>query len=112
VNGNCETFEVTAILEVIDGRLARIEQAITKLRPASGAAPGTPSRVPNRKSKKVGKRGRPVDTDLKADERIMEAWSTGGYNTCEQLAKALGKKKRDVKLALDRHRKRCARRPK
>jgi len=50
--------------------------------------------------------GRPQDTDQAADKRIAEAWGTGEYKNLEELANALDKRKRDVRLALDRHRKR------
>jgi hypothetical protein len=48
--------------------------------------------------------GRPKDTDPKADRRIAEAWQTGTHSTFADLARALGTNKRDVKLAIDRHR--------
>jgi hypothetical protein len=49
--------------------------------------------------------GRPSDTDPREDQRIAEAWRTRQYATYEALASAIGKTKRDVKLAIDRHRK-------
>ena len=57
-----------------------------------------------------GKPGRKRDTDPKADKKIAEAWQTGRYKTHAELGKELGKSERDVKLALDRHRKRTPRR--
>jgi hypothetical protein len=50
------------------------------------------------------RRGRRPDTDPKADERVWDAWQSGGHQTHEQLAAALGKPKREVERALDRHR--------
>jgi hypothetical protein len=50
------------------------------------------------------KKGRPPDTDAKEDRRIAQAWKTGTYSSLEDLAQALGKKKEEVKRALDRHR--------
>jgi len=55
------------------------------------------------------KPGRPTDTDPKADKRIFDAWNTGQYKTYEDLARKLGLKKRDVKLVIDRHRRRLER---
>lgn len=57
------------------------------------------------------KRGRPAaNTDAKEDERIYNAWKTGCYRTYGELAPELGKHKRDVELAIDRHEKRLKRR--
>jgi hypothetical protein len=51
-------------------------------------------------------RGRPIDTSPQADAKITEAWETGRYQTYDQLAREKGITKRDVKLSIDRHRKR------
>jgi hypothetical protein len=59
--------------------------------------------------KKHRKRGRPTDTDPKADEKIWDAWRTGEYKTYEGLARAFTKPMRDVRAALERHRKRLER---
>jgi hypothetical protein len=55
------------------------------------------------------RRGRPIDTDLKEEKRIVSAWESGKYNTYAELARELGTTKRVVKLALDRHRQRMNR---
>jgi hypothetical protein len=51
--------------------------------------------------------GRPPDADPRADQRVSDAWRTGQYETHEQLGRELGLSGREVKLALDRHRKRA-----
>lgn len=55
------------------------------------------------------KRGRPSDTDLKEDKRLYEAWKSGGHGSLEDLATQESKSKRDIHLAIDRHRKRIGR---
>jgi hypothetical protein len=55
------------------------------------------------------RRGRPQDTDPKADKRIFEAWHSGHYTTYDELACELHKTKREVQLAVERHRKRIER---
>lgn len=64
----------------------------------------------NKNRGKPSNRGRRVDSDPKDDERISNAWNTGNYRTYDELARALDAtgeiKGRDVKLAIDRHRKR------
>jgi hypothetical protein len=52
------------------------------------------------------KRGRPRDTDPKKDQQIAEAWQTGQHRTKADLATALNIPQHEVRLALDRHRKR------
>jgi hypothetical protein len=52
------------------------------------------------------KRGRPTDTDPKADERICAAWRTGRYKKYADLARELRIKPGEVRNAIDRHRKR------
>ncbi|HBI43531.1 MAG TPA: hypothetical protein DDY78_11855 [Planctomycetales bacterium] len=54
-------------------------------------------------------RGRPADTDLKADAQIFSAWGSRRYKTYGECARALGLDKREVKAAVDRHRKRIER---
>lgn len=50
--------------------------------------------------------GRPPDTDAKRDRRIADAWRTKEYENLDDLARAFGTSKPDVKRALDRDRKR------
>lgn len=52
------------------------------------------------------RRGRPQDTDPKADARVFDAWQTGNYKKFADLARELKIERRDVKLAIDRERKR------
>jgi hypothetical protein len=61
------------------------------------------------KKKAQRKRGRPSDTDAKRDAQIWDAWQTHQHKTYEDLATALKVRKRDVALAVGRHRKRLKR---
>jgi len=70
--------------------------------PASGAAHDTHGS----RAREKRKRGRPSDTDAKADKRIADAWKTRHYRTTAELAKALGLTENQAYRALDRHRKR------
>ena len=58
-----------------------------------------------RKPKPKSRRKR---TDPRADKMLSEAWETGQYKTHTDLAIAKGITTREVKLAIDRHRKRQA----
>ena len=53
-----------------------------------------------------GTRGRTQETDPKEDKRIYDGWKASGYTKVEEYATKNGFKERDVKLALDRHKKR------
>jgi hypothetical protein len=57
-------------------------------------------------SKPKRRRGRKPDTDAKKDQRVAEAWQSGQYKTHEQCGQAIGMTRKQVKHALDRHRKR------
>jgi len=57
-------------------------------------------------SKAVQKPGRPPDVDVDGDRKIYDAWQSGRYKTFAELAVALNRSVRDVKKAIDRHRKR------
>jgi hypothetical protein len=52
------------------------------------------------------RRGRKPDTDPKADKRIADAWETKRFRTYAECARELRITPREVKAALDRHRKR------
>jgi hypothetical protein len=52
------------------------------------------------------RRGRPTDTDPKADAKVADAWGTQHYRTYADLGKELGMTGRDVGSAVERHRKR------
>jgi hypothetical protein len=56
------------------------------------------------------KGGRPIEANLKSDKRIFDAWTTGKkngtYKSYAELAEALGKSRKEVELAIDRHKKR------
>jgi hypothetical protein len=80
-------------------------------RPPSGETgePSGPSdkRIPEQAGGRKTRRekvGRPSGTDHEEDRNIANTWKTGVYKTLKALADALGKKKPDVKRALDRHR--------
>jgi hypothetical protein len=57
-------------------------------------------------SKPKKKRGRPLDTDPNKDQRILNAWNTGRFRTYKALGKELQLTGEQVKLAIDRQRKR------
>ena len=56
------------------------------------------------------RRGRPQDKtiDREQDRRIMDAWETRNWPTFKELAQAMNLEEREVKLAIDRERKRPA----
>ncbi len=62
-----------------------------------------------RDGRRPRKRGRPSDTDHKADRQVFEAWKSSGCKSFENFARQSGKPVREVKLAIDRHRQRHAR---
>lgn len=76
-------------------------RAEAHLLPTAHTAPA----LPTADRKKKG-RGRPSGANVKRDQQIYEAKVTGQYRTRADLADALGITARDVRLALDRHRKR------
>ncbi|MBN1443730.1 MAG: hypothetical protein JXA90_13555 [Planctomycetes bacterium] len=55
------------------------------------------------------KGGRRPQSDPAADRRLYEAWKTGRYQTHEGLAREKGISETEVRRAIDRHRKRLAR---
>jgi hypothetical protein len=79
-------------------------RALKSLRAAAVARRGGAGRV-----KTPRKRGRPVDTDPKADKRVYEAWKSGHYPNYSELARELKMSQGDMKRAIDRHRKRVER---
>jgi hypothetical protein len=85
-------------------RKPRVDPALPRGAPGVPAEAGSAPKRPKRPG------GRPSDTDPKEDRRVAEAWRTGQYATYEQLANAIGKERRDVKLAIDRDRKRTGKR--
>jgi hypothetical protein len=54
-------------------------------------------------------RGRPGDTNPKADQQIWDSWRTGAYKKYADLARGLGRSAEEVAWAIDRHRHRRAR---
>lgn len=74
--------------------------------------PGTQAEAAQRQRSKP-KLGRPPETDPDKDKRIYNAWKTGRYRTLDELAQALDKKggqgAYQIRLAIDRHRKRLSR---
>jgi len=59
-------------------------------------------------SKGKRRRGRKSDTDPKADKRVADAWGTRQYPTYEDCGRELGMTAKEVKAAIDRHRRRSA----
>jgi hypothetical protein len=55
------------------------------------------------------KRGRPIDTNLKEDKRIYEAWKTKSYKKYSECDRALGLANGTTYSAVERHRKRLER---
>jgi hypothetical protein len=55
-------------------------------------------------------RGRKPDTDPKADKRVWDAWESGEHEDLTALGNAFHMTKLEVRRALDRHRKRLAKR--
>ncbi len=84
--------------------VAEVRKGLTLL--ASQSEQGPKDKFPKQKRRK---RGRPSDTDPKKDKRLYDAWQTGHYNTFSDLAREKRMEKRDVKLAIDRHRHRLKR---
>src|SRR5262249_12930382 len=90
------------------GFLQRLETAPTTCFGSPGQREGGDTK-PHLTEKKRGKRGRPADTDPRADKRIFEAWRSGHHTTYADLATALGQPEQQVRAAIDRHRKRLGR---
>src|SRR5262249_19168847 len=80
-----------------EGNSNRVEQQETPGTNRNGGGP------------KKRRRGRPRDTNEKADKRIYEAWKSGRHKTYADLALALGLTPKAVDNAIDRHRKRLER---
>jgi hypothetical protein len=67
-------------------------------------------RVAQSGCKAARKGGRPSDTNHQADAKLAEAWNSGHFRTHAELAREKRMPVRDVKLALERDRKRKQRR--
>jgi hypothetical protein len=82
---------------------ASIEQRDATPRRDTSAAPSSAISKPRRR-----RGGRPPDTDAKEDRRIADAWKNGAgaFDSLDSLAREFNMTKRQVKLALDRYRKR------
>jgi hypothetical protein len=66
------------------------------------------SAFPNGSGQQKHGLGRPQDTDPKFDKQIFDAWQTKQYKKHEDLATEMNITAKDLKKALDRHRKRLA----
>ena len=84
-------------------------EALSGKAPPKNDQAGEPLALPDDRDKKKSKRGRPIDTDLKADKRIFDAWQSGHFKTYAALAAELYTNKREVELVIDRHRRRLER---
>jgi hypothetical protein len=85
----------------------RIKAASDARRDKTGE--GGMTEVPKDPMATTKKRGRPVDSDPKADKRIFEAWMFGNFARKSELERRLGLKSGDVQRAIHRHRVRLAR---
>jgi hypothetical protein len=75
---------------------------------STSTPPKTSDSIPSRCRRRLG---RPADTDPVADRRIAEAWRTRRHESHQALGDAIGITKREVQMALDRHRKRVGKTP-
>jgi hypothetical protein len=62
--------------------------------------------VAQRKGRLRKRRGRPPDTDSANDKRIYEQWKASGFRSIAEFATRAKDKPQNVRLAIDRHRKR------
>lgn len=53
-------------------------------------------------------RGRKLETDPKDDKRIYDGWQNSGCRSIEEYAAVCGRSARQIRLAVDRHKKRLA----
>jgi hypothetical protein len=111
-------FTLDAELAVLRNLLRLCRERQEEESTAAGSDEGNSNRAEQEKkpvtkgsagSTKRRKRGRPADTDTKADKRIYEAWKSQRHKTYADLALALGITTRTVKEAIDRHRQRLKR---
>jgi len=85
------------------GTLFELTPAGLEVAEALATATGQPAPLQQVKRKR---RGRKRDTDVRLDQRIFEAWESGYYKSYAQLGQAFELTPRQVRLAIDRHRKR------
>jgi hypothetical protein len=86
------------------GCRAELEDVFSFLRRNLSAAP--PAGAAGAGKAPTGRRGRPADRDAAEDQRIADAWATGHYRDYAELARHFQRTERQVKLAIDAHRKR------
>lgn len=86
-----------------DALTPALELADSRSQNAEGTRPGLVGHK-NRGGK--GKRGGQVKYKAKDDQQVANSWATDGYKRHEELATALNKTVEEVRLALDRVRKR------
>lgn len=93
-----------------------VESALSELlawaRKADLSTNGQSTQKPSleNRPKKLKRRGRRVDTDLQADQRVFNAWDPRRFKTYEECARELGMSKHAFALTIDRVRKRKERR--
>jgi hypothetical protein len=87
-----------------EGTVGNKGPAVIEQREGTGGDKGPAAAKPQRK------RGRKPDTDPIGDKRVWDAWQTRQHKSYAELANALGKTKREVMQAIDRHRQRMKRR--
>jgi hypothetical protein len=94
--------EVADVLEDIQ----RIPFEVFREMLVNGVSTKTASVTDNLNETKKKRRGRPVDTDLKADAKMFDGWKTGQYLNVEDLARAFDTTKYEAQKTIDREAKR------
>jgi len=95
--------ETLSSADVVIEKLRLVAASTKAAGEAEQAGAGEPSGNGKGQAKQ---RGRPADTDPKADAQIAAAWDTGHYPTYADLGREKGMSGHDVELAIDRRRKR------
>jgi len=111
--GEADPFAKLRLIRKYNGSLRK--QSLPKELPRDEGTVNAVAATPDEKTgqgkgngRKPKTKSRRKRTDPKADKTLSEAWDTGQYKTHADLALAKGITAREVKLAIDRHRKRQA----
>jgi hypothetical protein len=84
----------------------RLEAALRRDREGETQQETSPTGDTRKAAKPKRKPGRKPQYEAKKDKQIFDAWKSGRYRVYADLAQELHLKRRDVKLAIDRHKKR------
>jgi hypothetical protein len=84
-------------------------QAMRCLRALTSTEPAAREKVEANGNPKRRRRGRPRDTDPREDQRAAERYQASGIRSIDQYATKEGLDTRKVRCAIERHRKRLAR---